>query len=298
MVNPSNRTQAEMLHETDTKRRVCTGLYQGLRGRTAVVIMLALTPLWSCSVTSTLTGTKVSYSATARQNYRKGMKALKSKSFEDAIKYFKFVRAKYPFSKYATLAELRQADTQRKDEKFISAIDAYKTFIKEHPTHPMVESGYAAYYIGISYWKMTPGDLFIMPPSEEKDQTSTEAAMLAFKEFLRRFPDSPYKKKAVEYYRKALRRLAAHEMYVARFYLGRGKPMGAIFRLEYLIRKYPDAGVEPTVMFLLGKTYLRLKKRKKALTIFQSIIKKYPNNFNAKKARRYVAFISREFGLI
>ncbi|MFH2007450.1 MAG: outer membrane protein assembly factor BamD [bacterium] len=286
-----------MLHESAAERWVFTGLYRSLGGRATLAFVLALTPLWGCTAQTKFTGTTVSYSATARQNYRKGMKALKSKAYEDATKYFKFVRAKYPFSKYATLSELRQADTLREEEKFITAIDAYKTFIKEHPTHPMVESGYAAYYIGISYWKLTPGDLFIMPPSEEKDQTSTEAAMVAFKDFLSRFPDSPYKKKAAAHYRKSLRRLAAHEMYVARFYLGRGKPMGAIFRLEYLIRKYPDAGVEPTVMFLLGKTYLRLKKRKKALTIFQSIIKKYPSNFNAKKARRYIAFISREFGL-
>lgn len=250
-----------------------------------------------CSAQAQITGIKVSYSVTAKQNYKKGTKALKKKNYEDALKYFKFVKARYPFSKYATLAELRMSDVLRDSEKFIAAIDAYKTFIKEHPTHPMVESGYAAFQIGMCYWKLTPGDFFIMPPSEEKDQTSTEAAMLAFKRFLKRFPDSPHKKKAKQYYGKALRRLAAHEMYVASFYLSRGKPKGAIFRLEYLIRKYPDAGVEPQVMFLLGKTYLRLKKRKRALAVFKSIVKKYPENYNAKKAQRYVAFIRKEFGL-
>jgi outer membrane protein assembly factor BamD len=253
--------------------------------------------LAGCSAQAKLTTTKVSYSATARQNYKKGVKALKDKNFEDATKYFKFVKARYPFSKYATLAELRQADTLRDSEKFIAAIDAYKTYIKDHPTHPLVESGYAHFQIGMCYWKLTPGDFFIMPPSEEKDQTSTEAAMLAFKRFLKRYPDSPHKKKARQYYLKALQRLAAHELYVARFYLGRGKPKGAIFRLEYLIKKYPDAGVEPQVMFLLGKTYLRLKKHKQALAVFKSIIKKYPQNYNAKKAQRYVALISKEFGL-
>jgi len=250
-----------------------------------------------CSAQAQLTGTKVSYSNTARKNYRKGVKALKGKNFEDATKYFKFLKARYPFSKYSTLGELRLADVLRDSEKFIAAIDAYKTFIKEHPTHPMVESGYAAFHIGMCFWKLTPGDFFIMPPSEEKDQTSSEAAMLAFKRFMKRFPDSPHKKKAKQYYQKALRRLAAHEMYVAKFYLGRGKPKGAIFRLKYLIKKYPDAGLEPQVLFLLGRTYLGLKKHKRALAVFRSIIKKYPGNYNAKKAQRYVAHISKEFGL-
>ena len=251
----------------------------------------------ACTASGGITGKKVSYSATARQNYIKGKKALKAKAFEEADKYLKFVKARYPFSKYATLAELRMADVLRKSEKFIAAIDAYKTFAKEHPTHAMVESGYVSFMIGRSYWALTPSDFFIMPPAVEKDQTSTEAAMLAFKTFLKRYPESPHKKKAKKYYEKALRQLASHELYVARFYLGRGKPKGAIHRLEYLIKRYPDAGLQPEVMFLLGKTYLRLKKPKQALTVFQSIVKKYPGNYNAKKARRYIAFISREHGL-
>jgi outer membrane protein assembly factor BamD len=161
----------------------------------------------------------------------------------------------------------------------------------------MVESGYSSYNIGYCYWRLTPGEFFILPPSEEKDQTSVEAAMLAFKKFLRRYPDSKYKKKAQKYYRRTVRRLASHELYVARFYLGRGKPKGAIFRLEYLIKRYPDAGYQPEVMFLLGRTYLRLKKPKKATEVFRAIVKKFPGNYNAKKARRYLAFIAREYGL-
>jgi outer membrane protein assembly factor BamD len=240
---------------------------------------------------------KVSYRTTAKQNYEKGLKSLGGKSYEDAIKYFKFVQTRFPFSQYATLAELRQADVLRDSEKFISAIDAYKTFIKEHPTHPEVESGYVAFNIGVCYHKLMPSDFFILPPSEEKDQTSTEAAMLAFQQFLKSFPDSKYRTQARRHYQEALGQLAAHELFVARFYLGRNKPKGAIFRLEYLIKRYPDAGVQPEVMFLLGRTYLGLKEPKKALLAFQALVAKHPEDFNAKKARRYLAFLSREYGL-
>jgi outer membrane protein assembly factor BamD len=250
-----------------------------------------------CKGNVKLTAKKVSYSATAKQNYKKGAEALKDKSFEDATKYFKFVRSRYPFSKYATLAELRLADVLRDSEKFIAAIDAYKTFVKEHPTHPQVEDGYAAYQIGYCYWKLTPSDFFILPPANEKDQTSTEAAMLAFKRFLKRYPDSKHRKKAKKYYHKALRQLAAHELYVARFYLKKDKPKGAIFRLETLIERYPDAGYEPEVMLMLGRTYLQMKKPEKARTVFRRLIKEHPGNYNAKKAKRYLTFISKTFGL-
>lgn len=269
-----------------------------LKNQILGAIFLALcTPSPGCGASSSFSTIRVSYSSTARKNYLKGKKALKDKSFEEAEKYFKHVRSRFPFSKYATLAELRQGDVLRESEKFIAAISAYRTFRKEHPTHAEVQSGYIAYNIGFCYWKMAPSDFFILPPPTEKDQTSVEAAMLAFKRFLKRYPDSKYRKKAKRCYLQSLRRLAAHELYVARFYLRRDKPKGAIFRLRYLIRKYPDAGYEPEVMFLLGTTYLRLKKPKRALKVFHDLIEKHPKNYNAKKARRYLAFISREYGL-
>jgi len=255
-----------------------------------------LTGTAACSSNVKLTAKPVSYGVTAKRNYFKGMKALKDKSFEDATKYFKFVQSRYPFSKYAPLAELRLADVLRGQEKFIAAIDAYKNFIKDHPSHPMVEDGTAAYNIGYCYYRLTPSDFFILPPSQEKDQTSTEAAMLAFKRFLARYPRSKHRKKAAHYYHKMLRQLAAHELYVARFYLRKNKPRGAIFRLEYLIRRYPDAGLQPEVMLLLGRTYLRMKQVKKAKAVLEKLMAKYPDNYNAKKARRFLSLIARAFG--
>lgn len=265
------------------------------RGARLTVWACAALLAGACSGNVKLTARKVSYGVTAKRNYDKGMKALKDKSFEEATKYFKFVRSRYPFSKYSPLAELRLADVLRASEKFIAAIDAYKNFIKDHPSHRLVEDGTAAYYIGYCYYRLTPADFFILPPSQEKDQTSTEAAMLAFKRFLTRYPRSKHRKKAQRYYRKMLRQLAAHELYVARFYLGRNKPKGAIFRLEYLIRRYPDAGVQPEVMLLLGRTYLRMKKPKRAKAVLEKLVAKYPDNYNAKKARRFLALIARAF---
>ena len=266
-------------------------------GRFAALIAVALALSACAGSKAQLATVKISYSDTARKNYVKGVKALKDKSYEEAVKYFKFVRTKFPFSKFATLAELRQADALRDEEKFLSAIDAYKTFEKEHPTHPDVESGYTAFHQGQCYWKMSPGDFFILPPAREKDMTSAEAALDAFRDFFKRYPDSAFIKQARETHRKALRMLASHELYVARFYLGRNKPKGAILRLEGLIRKYPDAGYEPDTMYLLGRTYLKLKKPGQALTVFRSLMQKHPESYNAKKAQRYVAFIARHHGL-
>ena len=51
----------------------------------------------------------VDYSVSAQKNYDKGMKALEAKDWIAASKYFAFIKSRFPYSKYATLAELRLA---------------------------------------------------------------------------------------------------------------------------------------------------------------------------------------------
>ena len=76
-------------------------------------------------------------------------------------KYFQFVKQKYPFSKYAVLAELALADTQFARGNYTEAIDSYKSFARLHPTHEKVEDGYVAFRICESYYKDMPDDMWL-----------------------------------------------------------------------------------------------------------------------------------------
>lgn len=237
----------------------------------------------------------LSYSATARQNYRKGVRAMRKHNYEEAKKYFKHVRDKFVLSKYVVLAELRMADLLYKRGKYLAAIDAYQTFLKDHPGHRAVQSGYVPFQIGYCHWKMVPSDWWLLPPAYEKDLTPVIGAAKVFRRFLEKFGDTKYAARARKYYHKALRRLARHELYVARFYLSRGKPKGAILRLEGLMRRYPDAGYEPSVLLLLAKTHLKMKHIGRARAVFQQLIKKYPSDPNAAKARLYLRYMDKTF---
>ena len=239
-------------------------------------------------------GGVVSYGDTARGNYEKGTRELKDENYPEALKYFSYVKSKFPFSGYATLAELRVADTYYAQDKFLEAIDAYKLFIKFHPTHPEVVNGYAWYQICRGYVEQIPSDWFLVPPSHEKDQAATRDALRELATFLKTFPESPYQEKGRLLYRKCLRKLADHELYVARFYLDRDKPKAAILRLETLLKRYPDAGADPEVMLLLGQTYLKPDQRGKARDTFASLVKKYPNDAYAAKAKLYLNFMSEQ----
>src|SRR5262245_11860920 len=126
----------------------------------------------------------VTYQVTAKQNYEKGLKELKDENYPEALKYFTFLKQKFPFSKYAVLAELRVADTQFERGHYLEAIDQYKLFGRSHPTHEFVEDGYVGFKICESYYKQIPEDFFLLPPAFEKDQSATKDAVREIDAFL------------------------------------------------------------------------------------------------------------------
>jgi outer membrane protein assembly factor BamD len=237
-----------------------------------------------------------SFFATAAQNYDYGVKELKSGNWLTAIQYFQHVKSSFGFSKWATLAELGIADANIGREKYTEGIDGYKQFIKAHPSHERVQDGYVGFKVGEAYHKQIPSDWFLVPPSYEKDQGPVHDALRELQAFVETSADSPYAPKARDLIGDCIRRLAEHELYVARFYLDRNKPYAAIGRLEGLVHDYPGAKREPETLLLLGQTYLKMEKPADARTTFEKLAKDHPNDFRAEKAKLYIQFIDRRYG--
>ncbi len=102
---------------------------------------------------------------------------------------------------------------QLRASTFVEAIDAYKNFIKDHPTHPKVD--YASCQIAKSHYKDLPSNFFLFPPAYEKDQAELVTAQNAIKDFLLSYPSSEYRAEGEKMMGEVRRRLAEHEMYVA-----------------------------------------------------------------------------------
>ncbi|MHB8417714.1 MAG: outer membrane protein assembly factor BamD [Myxococcales bacterium] len=194
--------------------------------------------LASCSGFSANVAGEVTYLKTAEGNFEAGEKSLKSKDYLDAISYFQYVKNKFPYSHFAPLAELRVADANFDQEKWTEAVDGYKNFIKDHPTHREVD--YAGFRIGLSHYKDVPTDFFLVPPSYEKDQQPLLEAQSSIKDFLASYPDSQYTGKAKELLADVRKRLARHELYVAQYYQSHERPRAAAWRYQGLIRDFPD----------------------------------------------------------
>jgi outer membrane protein assembly factor BamD len=227
----------------------------------------------------------VDYSVSAQKNYEKGLKELDDKDWIAASKYFAFIKSRFPYSKYAVLAELRLADAEFGAEQYLEAIDSFRLFLKFHPTHEMVANGYVSFKIGDAYMRQLSGDFWLFPPSYEKDQSSTEDAANELKSFLDKYPDSPYRDKAKDILVKVGKRLADHEWYVARYYWDRGKPMGTVLRLRRLLERYRGVGYDVEALWLLGRAYVAVDMPDRARLSWQELVAKYPTSNRAHEAK-------------
>jgi outer membrane protein assembly factor BamD len=255
-----------------------------------VIALAAATPALSCGAKASTS--TVEYSVSAQKNYEKGLKELDKKEWIAAAKYFGFIKSRFPYSKYAVLAELRLADAEFGAEQFIEAIDAYRLFIKFHPTHEMVANGYVAFRIGDAYFKQLGGDFWLFPPSYEKDQSSTEDAANELKAFLDKYPDSPYRDKAKDILVKVGKRLADHEWYIARYYWDRGKPMGTVMRLRRLLERYRGVGYDEEALWLLGRAYVAVGMPDRARIAWTDLAQHYTKSVRSVDAQHALAGMS------
>ena len=222
--------------------------------------------------------------AEASTEFKKGMDDLSSDNWEEATKIFEHVKAKYPFSDLAPLAELKLADTKFQREQWDEASEAYKNFVKLHPNHSRVD--YAAFRAALCEYKNIPSDFFILPPSIEKDQTHVKAALRALDDFLVSYPQSGQRDEANKVREDCRRRLAEHEMYVAEFYAKRGKNAAVAGRLENILRDYPGVSLEPEAMLKLVRAYVDLKQIDKGKAVLQKLVQKYPQRPERAEAER------------
>jgi outer membrane protein assembly factor BamD len=253
----------------------------------ALSALLALAP--ACTTKHTTFSGALKTGKTAEENYSSGLDELKAKNYNEAVKFFEYVKSKFPFTKYAALADLRLADAKFDQDRFTEAADAYKQFVTLHPTHEDVD--YAQYRAGLSYFKDAPGNFALFPPAFEKDQRQTEKAVQTLDDFVKTHEgkSSKWVEEAKKVLAEAKDRLAKREWYVAEYYYKRGKWAGAAGRYEHLVAQYPGTGHEAEALWKLADSYQRLKENFRARTALQQLIVKHPDDPRRAEAEKLLA---------
>lgn len=252
----------------------------------ALLFILA-TPLYLSSMgcASSKSG-KQSYASQAQAAFQEAEEALDGGEYLEAVRRFNLIRTRFPYSRYAPLADLRIADAYFMQDKFATAIEQYRTFLKLYANHPRVT--YARWRVAFSFYKQMPEDWLFLPPGYERDLDRARDARRELKFFLRQNPNTKYTKVARKYLLLSKRRLADHELYVAKFYLQRKNPRAAALRLTYLLQNYQGLGLDAPALFLLARAYLELKDVDKAAVALRDLIRVHPRSTYAAKARTYI----------
>lgn len=253
----------------------------------ARLLALALLPLVACTSSRTSLSGEVKYGKTAEEDYQYGNEAFERSNWEEAQKFLEHVRTKYPFSKFAALAELRLADAKFKQEKYVEAAEAYEGFVKLHPTHD--ETDYAEFRSAQSHFKDAPSDFLLFPSAAEKDQRQLRNAVDRLKAFLKTRPDSKHRADAEALLTEAQGRLAAHEWYAAEFYFKRQHWAGAAGRLETLIKEYPGSRYEPEALIKLARAWIGQQEAFRAQQALQRFLARFPEDPRRPEAEALLA---------
>jgi outer membrane protein assembly factor BamD len=237
---------------------------------------------------TSLTG-ELKYGKTPEENYRAGVEELKAGNADEALKFFEYVRTRYPYSPQSVLAELGVGDAHFAAERWLESADAYESFVKLHPTHEKVD--YAAFRIGLAHLKDAPSDFFLFPSPHEKDQAQVKEAMAKLEQFIARYPQSQHVPEAQRHLAAAKDKLAEHEWYVAEFYRKRRRWAGAAGRYEKLVSEYPGSRRESDALLLMAEMYLKVDERYRAQQALQQLIVKHPGHPKRAEAERLLAQI-------
>jgi outer membrane protein assembly factor BamD len=254
-----------------------------MRRLLAAALLLALA---ACSKHVTFSG-EAKLRPTAEENFQAGEELYKDGSYPEATKFYDYVRTKFPFSKYAALADLRLADTKFAQGQFADAAEAYSQFVQLHPNHEDVDQ--AEFRVGESWYRNAPSEFALFPPAFEKDLRDVKKASDVLHKFVKAHPTSKKLPDAQKLLAEVDGRLVAHEWYVAEYYFKHEHWAGAAGRYEGLVDKYPGSKHEAEALLKAARAWVAVGENFRARTALQKLIVEHPKDARRPEAEKMLA---------
>lgn len=180
--------------------------------------------------------------------YALAKKRLDQGDYEQAAQLFAEVERQHPYSAWARRAQLMSAFSFYVAKKYPDAISAAQRFLTIHPGNK--DAPYAHYLVAMSYYEQVS--------DVSRDQRTTQQALDAFGELVRRYPDSRYASDSRLKMDLLRDHLAGKEMEIGRFYERSGRWLAANLRFREVVEKYQTTAHAPEALFRLVETYLAL----------------------------------------
>jgi outer membrane protein assembly factor BamD len=202
------------------------------------------------------------------QLYSQGVDALNTKRYAAAVRQFDAVEQNYPYSSWATSAQLMHGYAEYLQNNYTDAIGALDRFIQLHPAHRDI--AYAYYLRALSYYEQI-ADI-------QRDQKGTVLAMGALQEVVNRFPDSAYARDSRLKIDLCRDHLAGKEMEIGRYYESQHLYEAAINRFQRVVDDFQTTNHVPEALHRLTEIYLALGMRDQAKRTAAVLGHNYPGS--------------------
>ncbi len=186
--------------------------------------------------------------------YNLATETLAKKNYKDAGLLFDEVERQHPYSVWARRAQLMSAYSYYQGNKYDDAINAAQRFLSLHPGNK--DAPYAYYLVAISQYEQIS--------DVRRDQKTTEKALNALNELVRRYPNSEYAADARLKLDLTRDHLAGKEMEIGRWYEQRHEYLAAITRFRRVIDEYNTTSHTAEALHRLVESYLALGLREEA----------------------------------
>jgi outer membrane protein assembly factor BamD len=211
--------------------------------------------------------------------YNTAMDQLGNDDYAKAATTFGEVESQHPYSVWATKSQLMAIYANYQNAKYDDAILAADRFIQLHPGNKDI--GYAYYIKAICY--------YIQITDVGRDQKTTEQAVKALDDVVRRFPDSRYARDAKLKLDFTHDHLAGKEMEIGRYYLTKGEYLAAMNRFRRVVDNYQTTTHVPEALERLVECDLALGLTKEAQANAAVLGYNYPGSHWYENAYALVA---------
>lgn len=193
----------------------------------------------------------------AGQLYKDAHKRLLNGSYVQASQDFDTLMSKFPFSRYATQAQLEQIYADFRSFKPEKALSDANRFLQEHPRHPHAD--YALYLEGlINASRNDSITRYLGIDQSDHDPTYLRAAFQDLALLTRRYPKSLYYADARQRMISLRNRIADHDLDITHFYLSRGAWVAAARRAKSIVANYPGAPATAKALLIMKDCYAKL----------------------------------------